>query len=101
MSSASRARRRIPSRPCGRRKNAALKVIAITNVVGSTLSREADAVFYTRAGMEIAVASTKAYITQLLALYMIAMEVGRIKGKLADEEYARLLKELERRSGAV
>ena len=77
-------------------KKRGLKVIAITNVVGSTLSREADDVFYTRAGMEIAVASTKAYITQLLALYMIAMEVGRIKGKLADEEYARLLKELER-----
>ncbi|MBQ9941376.1 MAG: glutamine--fructose-6-phosphate transaminase (isomerizing) [Christensenellaceae bacterium] len=77
-------------------KKNGLKVIAITNVVGSTLAREADAVFYTRAGMEIAVASTKAYITQQLALYMIGMEVARFKGRLSDEEYDRLLNELQR-----
>ncbi len=49
------------------------KSLAITNVVGSTLSREADFVFYTHAGPEIAVASTKAYITQLIALYLFAL----------------------------
>ncbi len=77
-------------------KRRGLKVIAITNVVGSTVAREADAVFYTRAGMEIAVASTKAYITQLLAIDMIAMEIARVKGKLDPKEYARLLDELIR-----
>ena len=76
-------------------KRQGLKVLAITNVKGSTVSREADAVFYTQAGMEIAVASTKAYITQILALYMIAMELGRMCGKLSAEEYGRLLSALK------
>lgn len=71
-----------------------LKALAITNVKGSTISREADAVIYTQAGMEIAVASTKAYTTQLLALYLIAMEMGRVKGTLDEEAYAALLGEL-------
>ena len=70
------------------------KVIAITNVVGSTVSREADAVLYTRAGMEIAVASTKAYITQLLALYMICLETARIKNTIDAKQYAHYLEEL-------
>ena len=72
-----------------------LKVVAITNVKGSTVSREADAVIYTQAGMEIAVASTKAYITQLLALYMVSMEIARLRGTLPMEEYTRLLEELK------
>ena len=72
-----------------------LKVVAITNVKGSTVSREADAVIYTQAGMEIAVASTKAYITQLLALYMVSMEIARLRGMLPMEEYTRLLEELK------
>ena len=72
-----------------------LKVLAITNVKGSTVSREADAVFYTQAGMEIAVASTKAYITQVEALYMVALEIGRIRGQLQQEEYNRLLEEMK------
>jgi len=70
------------------------KVIAITNVVGSTVSREANAVLYTRAGMEIAVASTKAYITQLLALYMICLETARIKNTIDPKQYAHYLEEL-------
>lgn len=56
-----------------------LKVLAITNVVGSSVSREADHVFYTWAGPEIAVASTKAYLTQLVALYLFALYLGQIR----------------------
>ena len=70
------------------------RILAITNVVGSTVAREADAIFYTRAGMEIAVASTKAYITQLLALYMLALELAYFSKTIAPEEHARLLDEL-------
>lgn len=59
-----------------------LKVLAITNVVGSSVSREADHVFYTWAGPEIAVASTKTYLTQLVALYLLAIYCGEIRGSL-------------------
>lgn len=71
------------------------KVLAITNVVGSTIAREADRVLYTWAGPEIAVASTKAYLTQLLCLYLVAIEMAYVKGKLSDETYARYIQELE------
>ncbi|MDR0539228.1 MAG: glutamine--fructose-6-phosphate transaminase (isomerizing) [Spirochaetaceae bacterium] len=64
------------------------KVIAITNAVGSTISREADTVLYTRAGPEIAVASTKAFTTQLMCLYLLALELGRLRGVLGPERYA-------------
>ncbi len=56
-------------------------VLAIANVVGSTIAREADKVLYTRAGLEIAVASTKAYTTQLMALYMFALKLAYAKGR--------------------
>ncbi len=79
-------------------KRRGARTLAITNVVGSTVSIEADAVLHTRAGIEIAVASTKAYITQLMALYMLALEMGRLNGRLDAEEYARLLEELEKMS---
>lgn len=59
-------------------------VLAITNVVGSTISREADFVFYTYAGPEIAVASTKAYITQLTAMYLFALFMSETYGKNVD-----------------
>lgn len=71
-------------------------VIAITNCVGSTISREADDVIYTWAGPEIAVASTKAYTTQLACLYMLALKAGVSRGVLVQEDYARLLQELSR-----
>jgi len=71
-----------------------LKVLAITNVVGSSVSREADEVLYTWAGPEIAVASTKAYLTQLIALYLIAIYFGEIRGNLAPETAAKLVKNL-------
>ncbi len=68
-----------------------LKVMAITNVVGSSVSREADSVLYTRAGPEIAVASTKAYLTQLIALYLFALYLARVKNTLEDDVSAGLV----------
>lgn len=56
------------------------KVLAITNVVGSSVAREADKVFFTWAGPEIAVASTKAYLTQLLALFLLTLYLGKARG---------------------
>jgi len=75
-------------------KKCGAKIAAIVNVVGSTISREADAVLYTHAGPEIAVASTKAYNTQLMAIYMIALELARLSGSMAVDEYKRLALEL-------
>ena len=72
-----------------------LKVVAITNCVGSTVSREADDVIYTLAGPEIAVASTKAYTTQILCMFLLAIKAGKILGTLNDEEATKLLCELE------
>ncbi len=67
-------------------KSKGAKVLAITNVVGSTASREADFVFYTHAGPEIAVASTKAYTTQLIAMYTLALFLAENKGTLTAEQ---------------
>ena len=64
-----------------------VKTLAIVNVVGSSIAREADAVFYTLAGPEIAVATTKAYSTQLIAGYVLALEFGRVRGELAQDAY--------------
>jgi glucosamine--fructose-6-phosphate aminotransferase (isomerizing) len=75
------------------KKNGA-RVIAITNVVGSTVSREADDVFYTWAGPEIAVASTKAYVTQLVAVDTIALYLAQLKGTLTAEEIENIKDEM-------
>ncbi|HSL93007.1 MAG TPA: glutamine--fructose-6-phosphate transaminase (isomerizing), partial [Bacillota bacterium] len=72
------------------------KVFAITNVVGSAVSREGDFVLHTWAGPEIAVASTKAYTTQLAALALLAVEVGLARGTLTPAEGSAVLGELER-----
>ena len=71
------------------------KTLAIVNVVGSTIAREADHVFYTLAGPEIAVATTKAYSTQLMAVYTLAIAMAEARGTLTEEETGRLLGELE------
>ncbi|MCR4426844.1 MAG: glutamine--fructose-6-phosphate transaminase (isomerizing) [Firmicutes bacterium] len=71
-------------------KRKGARVIAITNVVGSSVSREADHVIYTWAGPEIAVASTKAYLTQLVALTLLGIDLGTKKGTL-DPDRARSL----------
>ncbi|MEG0356926.1 MAG: glutamine--fructose-6-phosphate transaminase (isomerizing) [Christensenellaceae bacterium] len=70
-------------------------VMAITNVVGSTVAREADGVFYTRAGLEIAVASTKAYTTQLMSLYLFSIKLGFAKGLITKQEYHDYVTELQ------
>ena len=75
-------------------KEAGAKVIAITNCVGSTVSREADEVIYTWAGPEIAVASTKAYTTQLMCLYLLAIKMGKEREIISDENYKKLLSEI-------
>ncbi|MDE6704772.1 MAG: glutamine--fructose-6-phosphate transaminase (isomerizing) [Treponemataceae bacterium] len=72
-------------------KAAGAKVIAITNCVGSTVSREADEVIYTWAGPEIAVASTKAYTTQLMCLYLLALKMAQTRGTISAADYARTL----------
>lgn len=72
-------------------KAAGAKVIAITNCVGSTVSREADEVIYTWAGPEIAVASTKAYTTQLMCLYLLALKMAQARGTISAADYARTL----------
>ena len=77
-------------------KKRGAKVAAIVNVVGSTIAREADAVLYTHAGPEIAVASTKAYNTQLVAIYMIALELARLSGAMDMARYTQLAEGLSR-----
>ncbi len=61
-------------------------VVSICNVVGSTLARESDGVLYTHAGPEIGVASTKAFTTQLTALYLLALHLGRVRGSVSEEQ---------------
>lgn len=75
-------------------KKAGAKTIAITNVVGSTLAREADYIMYTWAGTEIAVASTKAFSTQLMSLYIIALKLAQFKKALSQNEIDSFLQEL-------
>lgn len=70
------------------------KVLGIVNVVGSSIAREADNVMYTWAGPEIAVATTKAYSAQLVALYLLAMKLGKVCGQLDDQTFASLLGDL-------
>ena len=75
-------------------KSKGVHIIAITNCVGSTVSREADDVIYTWAGPEIAVASTKGYTTQLACLYLLALKSGFSRGILSGDEYKNLLEQL-------
>ncbi len=76
-------------------KTRGFKVLAIVNVVGSSIAREADACLYTWAGPEIAVATTKAYSAQLVALYMLAMKFARVKGQIGAEQFEELLADLK------
>ena len=75
-------------------KDKGIKTMGIVNVVGSSIAREADNVFYTLAGPEIAVATTKAYSTQLIAAYCLAMQFAKVRGTIDDAKYAALLEEL-------
>ncbi|MDX8341211.1 glutamine--fructose-6-phosphate transaminase (isomerizing) [Draconibacterium sp. IB214405] len=75
-------------------KSKGATVLGICNVVGSTLSRETEAGVYTHAGVEIGVASTKAFTAQVTVLTMIALKLAKRKGTISDEEYKMLVKEL-------
>ncbi len=77
------------------------KVLGIVNVVGSSIAREADNVMYTWAGPEIAVATTKAYSAQLIAIYLLAMKFGRVRGKLEDTTFSNMLNDLKRLPGQI
>ena len=72
-----------------------IRTLGIVNVVGSSIAREADNVFYTLAGPEISVATTKAYSTQLIASYALAIQFAKVKGTISDEKYVAYIKELE------
>jgi len=76
-------------------------VVSICNVVGSTISRESDAVIYTHAGPEIGVASTKAFTTQLTVLYLLAIYMGKIRGFIRDAQARELIAELLKVPGIV
>ena len=76
------------------KKKGALTV-AVTNVVGSTISREADKVIYTMAGPEIAVASTKAYVTQITVFYLLALYIAELRNYISEETYKNYLNEIE------
>ena len=76
-------------------KQCGVKTLAVVNVVGSSIAREADNVFYTMAGPEIAVATTKAYSTQLIAVYCLALQFALVRGKMDEKRYFSLLEELQ------
>ena len=76
-------------------KEKGVKTLAIVNVIGSSIAREADSVFYTLAGPEIAVATTKAYSTQLIASYCLAIQFAKVRGELTEAQCADMLTELE------
>ena len=72
------------------------KVLGIVNVVGSSIAREADNVMYTWAGPEIAVATTKAYSCQLVALYLLALKFAKVRGMITEEELSDYIEDLKR-----
>lgn len=76
-------------------KEQGVKTLGIVNVVGSSIAREADNVFYTLAGSEIAVATTKAYSAQLIAGYMLSIEFARVRGEITEEQYTGYITELQ------
>ncbi|MGW3989013.1 glutamine--fructose-6-phosphate transaminase (isomerizing) [Streptomyces sp. NPDC004830] len=77
------------------------KVLAICNTNGSTIPRESDAVLYTHAGPEVAVASTKAFLTQLVACYLVALYLGQVRGTKWGDEIRAVIRDLSSISGAV
>ena len=75
-------------------KNQGVKTLGIVNVVGSSIAREADSVFYTLAGPEISVATTKAYSAQLIAGYILSIQFAKVLGQITDEQYSHYIAEL-------
>lgn len=76
-------------------KEMGIRTLGIVNVVGSSIAREADNVFYTLAGPEISVATTKAYSTQLMAVYSLALQFSFVRGKITEEQYEKYITELQ------
>ena len=82
-------------------KAAGARVLAVCNTNSSTIPRESDAVLYTHAGPEIAVASTKALLTQMIAVYLIGLHLGQVNGSLSDSEVESLYNELLELPGKI
>jgi len=77
-------------------KSLGASVMAITNVVGSTIARESDSVIYTHAGPEIGVCATKTFTAQIVVMYLMALHFGRIKGLLDEKQYQKIINELHK-----
>ena len=77
-------------------KERGFKVLGIVNVVGSSIAREADSVLYTWAGPEIAVATTKAYSAQLIALYLLALKFAKVRKTISEEAFGQMLDDLKK-----
>jgi len=77
------------------------KTLSICNTQGATIPRESDAIVYTHAGPEVAVASTKAFVAQITALYLLGLHIGRIRGTLSPEASERAVAELARVTGKI
>lgn len=82
-------------------KEKGITTLAIVNVVGSSIAREADYVFYTLAGPEISVATTKAYSAQLAACYCLAVQFAKLRGEIDDEKYEYYISELQSIPGKI
>jgi glucosamine--fructose-6-phosphate aminotransferase (isomerizing) len=77
------------------------RTLSICNTQGATIPRESDAIVYTHAGPEVAVASTKAFVAQIAALYLLGLHIGRVRGSLSADEAARNVRELEAVPGKI
>ena len=75
-------------------KSRGVTTLGIVNVMGSSIAREADKVFYTLAGPEISVATTKAYSAQLITMYCLAVKFAKVRGLIDDEKYSELISEM-------
>jgi glucosamine--fructose-6-phosphate aminotransferase (isomerizing) len=76
-------------------REAGATVLAVTNVMGSQATRDSDAVLFTRAGLEIGVAATKTFVSQVATMYLLGLKLAAVRGALSDEEIARLIGELK------
>ena len=77
------------------------KVLAITNVMGSQATRDADGVLFTRAGLEIGVAATKTFVSQVAAMYLLALKLAKVRDTLEPEVFSRLVEELHELPGKI
>ena len=82
-------------------KERGARTLGIVNVIGSSIAREAENVLYTLAGPEIAVATTKAYSTQLVAGYLLAIEIGRVRDNISEEQYSAFIADIEKLPGQI